>query len=115
MATSAGAGENIGLEADPPLPSDERTAVAVFTPDGTLIEANRCAFEAFGLAPEEALGKRYDRMHSVSHHPDVVKQAGEMLAAAAAGYVVRRELPLRLAGGRIAIMDCMASPLLDGQ
>src|SRR4029078_5398978 len=76
---------------------------------------NQCAYDAVDLTPAEAVGKRYDELMPFAHRADVVARVAAMLKRSAAGEIVRSELPVLLAGGRVAIMDCMSSPIRDLQ
>jgi diguanylate cyclase (GGDEF)-like protein/PAS domain S-box-containing protein len=89
------------------------TLVCIFSPDGVLLEANQAAFDAAGLQPADVIGERYDAIDPLSHSPEVTAQVADMLRRSVLGETVRAELCVRLAHGRLAIMDCMSSPMRD--
>ncbi len=76
MSSGPGADENTDSVMISSPPKD-RTAVALFTTDGVLKEANPCAFDVAGLSPRDALGQHYERLSPFSHRQDVVERVGD--------------------------------------
>ena len=95
--------------------SSGRTLVCSFTEDGMILEANQTALEVAGVTADDVLEKRFDAAPPLSHRADVTDRIGRILSLASLGETIREELPIRLAEGRIAIMDCLASPLRNRQ
>jgi PAS domain S-box-containing protein len=87
--------------------------VGVLDVDGVLLEANRAPVEAAGLAPEDVLGKRFEECWWWSYDEGVQAQLLDAMARARAGEVVRYDVPVRMAGGRLMPIDFMIAPLRD--
>lgn len=68
---------------------DLHTLVAVFSPEGRLLEANQFAFDAVGMTPATALGKHYSELPPLAHRPEVATQFGALLERAVRGDVAR--------------------------
>ncbi len=89
--------------------------VGVMTPDGTLIEVNRAPLEAAGISSSEVLGKKFWDCHWVSHSSGVQARVRAACESAAAGEVVRYDVPGRMAGETMIWMDFQLAPLRDGE
>ncbi len=87
--------------------------VGVMTPDGTLIEANRAPLEAAGIAAEEVLGRPFWEAYWWSYDAGVQDQLRHAVYEAAAGQVVRYDVPVRMAGGALLTIDFQLAPLRD--
>jgi len=87
--------------------------VCCFSPDGILLEANQPALAAAGVSVADFVGKPFTQINALSHSPEVTGQVRDLLRRAAEGLNVRAELTVRFAGGRMAVVDCMLSPLRD--
>lgn len=87
--------------------------VCCFSPDGILLEANQPALAAAGVSAADSVGKPFTQINALSHSPAVTAQVRDLLRRGAEGLNVRAELTVRLAGGRMAVVDCMLSPLRD--
>jgi PAS domain S-box-containing protein len=85
----------------------------VLLPDGTLIEANRAALEAAGLAPEDVVGRPFEEAFWWSYDQAVQARLRAAIACAAQGESVRYDVPVRLAGGRFITIDFMLAPARD--
>lgn len=85
----------------------------LMTVDGTLIEANKVALEAGGLAPEDVLGKPFWETSWWNYDAGLQKQLCHAIAAAAAGEVMRFDARVRGAGGTFIDIDFTLSPLRD--
>ncbi len=87
--------------------------VGVMSPDGTLLEANHAPLEAAGISEEDVLGKVFWEAYWWSYDADVQARLREAVAEAAAGKVVRYDVPVRMAGGVLVTIDFQLSPLRD--
>ncbi|MEO6876452.1 MAG: PAS domain S-box protein [Opitutaceae bacterium] len=85
--------------------------VGVLTVDGTLIEVNRAPLEAAGISPSEVLGKKFWNSSWWSYSPAVQARLRAACERAAAGEVVRYDVPVRIAGDKILWIDFQLAPL----
>lgn len=85
----------------------------LMTRDGILIEANRMALEAGGLAAEDVLNKPFWDTYWWSYDPAVQARLREAVAQAAAGETVRYDVRVRAAEGAFLDIDFTLSPLRD--
>ncbi len=84
---------------------------AIFSPEGTMLEANEQALAAFGLAREQLIGKSFAQIAGLVLTPGSTSVASTLLNRAAAGHTARAELDARLAGGQLAVLDWTFRPL----
>jgi PAS domain S-box-containing protein len=89
--------------------------VGVVTTDGLLIEANRAPLKAAGIEAEDVLGKHFWEAYWWSYDPAVQARLREAIAEAAAGELVRYDVPVRMAGGALVTIDFQISPLRDSE
>jgi PAS domain S-box-containing protein len=87
--------------------------VGVLTPDGKLLEANRAALEAAGIAFKDVFNKPFDESYWWSYSPEVQNQLREAIRRAAAGESIRYDVLIRTAGDERMIIDFMLAPMLD--
>jgi PAS domain S-box-containing protein len=87
--------------------------VGLLSPDGTLLEANRVALEAGGLQPDDVLGRRFWDTYWWSHSKTTQARLRDAVARAAAGIRCRFDAELRMADGRLVILDFQVAPLWD--
>jgi len=87
--------------------------VGVLTPDGVLLHANRAPLEAAGLQPDDVWGKRFEDCYWWSYSERVQEQLRDAMARAAQGEVVRYDVRVRMAGGRLMPIDFQVAPLRD--
>jgi PAS domain S-box-containing protein len=85
--------------------------VGVLAPDGTLMEANRAPLDAVGATLEELRGRPFWDCPWWSRDPAAQTRIREACARAAAGGVLRFDMPLRLPGGRRMTLDFQIAPL----
>jgi len=89
------------------------TFVGLFTLDGTLIDANRAAVEAFGLKRKDMIGRKIWDTYYWSHSPEVQAGVRDAIARAARGEVVRGDHVVRVAEGEYLTVDVIHGPLRD--
>jgi len=89
------------------------TFVGLFTLDGTLIDANRAAVEAFGLKRKDMIGRKIWDTYYWSHSPEVQAGVRDAIARAAKGEVVRGDHVVRVAEGEYLTVDVIHGPLRD--
>jgi PAS domain S-box-containing protein len=87
--------------------------VAVLTPDGTLVEANRAPLEAAGIVLEDARGRKFWDIQAWSYSPAVRQQLMTAVAQAAQGQTSRYDVHIQVAGGELMPIDFMLAPLRD--
>jgi len=85
----------------------------VLTVDGTLIQANRAPLEAAGISFSEVLGKKFWDCTWWSYSPEVQARLRAACESAAAGEVVRYDVPVRMAGETMLWIDFQLAPLRD--
>jgi PAS domain S-box-containing protein len=84
--------------------------VALFAPDGRLLEASRAAFEVTAKRPEDILGKLFWELEIFSRSEARVR---DIFLRAAAGGTVRQDLTLQLPDGSQLTVDTTFTPLFD--
>ena len=89
------------------------TFVGLFTLDGTLVDANRAAIEAFGLRRKDVIGRKIWDTYYWSHSPEVQAAVRESIARAAKGEVVRGDHVVRVGEGQYLTVDLIHCPLRD--
>ncbi|MEP7313371.1 MAG: EAL domain-containing protein [Pseudomonadota bacterium] len=89
------------------------TFVAIFSREGRLLQANPAALAAGNLTAQEVYGRHVGEIEALSHSAASRAQVVDMMQRAAAGHSVREELRVRLADGRLAIVDALFIPLFD--
>lgn len=89
--------------------------VGIMTPDGELLEANRPALEAAGLALEDVLGKPFEETYWWSYDATVQRQLREAIERAARGESIRYDVDVRVAGGQFITIDFMIAPMRDDE
>jgi two-component system cell cycle sensor histidine kinase/response regulator CckA len=87
--------------------------VAVYSPDGVMLDVNQTALDAGGVSRADAVGIRVDRTAWVAHSPATAARALAMVRRAAAGEMVRGELDIRVGDGSIRYLDVILGPLRD--
>jgi PAS domain S-box-containing protein len=89
------------------------TFVGLFSLDGTLIDANRAAVEAFGLKRKDMIGRKIWDTYYWSHSPEVQAGVRDAIARAAQGEIVRGDHVVRVAEGEYLTVDVIHGPLRD--
>ena len=89
--------------------------VGIMTTDGVLIEANRAPLKAAGIEAEDVLGRPFWEAYWWAYDPAVQARLREAVAEAAAGKLVRYDVPVRMAGGVLVTIDFQISPLRDSE
>jgi len=89
------------------------TFVAILSPDGILLDANRSPLEAAGVQLNDVIGKRYWDCIWWNYSPETQKQLRDAIVVAGAGKVVRYDVPIRTVGDTRITIDFMLSPLFD--
>jgi PAS domain S-box-containing protein len=89
--------------------------VGVLTLDGALIFANAAPLCAADLGPEDVLGLPFWDCWWWSHDPEGQARLRNAVARAAGGETVRYDAPVRMAGGRLVVIDFQMAPLRDAE
>jgi PAS domain S-box-containing protein len=89
------------------------TFIGLFSLDGTLIDANRAAIEAFGLKRKDMIGRKIWDTYYWSHSPEVQAGVRDAIARAAKGEIVRGDHVVRVAEGEYLTVDVIHGPLRD--
>lgn len=89
------------------------TFIGLLSLDGTLIDANRAAIEAFGLRRKDMIGRKIWDTYYWSHSPEVQASVRDAIARAAKGEVVRGDHVVRVAEGEYLTVDVIHGPLRD--
>ncbi|MFN8476156.1 MAG: ATP-binding protein [Anaerolineae bacterium] len=87
--------------------------VGVLTLDGTLIAANRAPLEAAGITFEDVVGRKFWDCYWWDYDPQVQAQLRDACERAARGEMSRYDVPVRMAGGALMMIDFMLSPMRD--
>jgi PAS domain S-box-containing protein len=87
--------------------------VAVLSPDGTLLEANRAPLEGAALTLAEVQGRAFWDCPWWTHAPAVRDAVREACARAAAGEVSRFDVEARMQGDSRMTVDLQIAPLRD--
>ena len=87
--------------------------VAVYSPDGVMLDVNQAALDAGNIARADAVGTRIDRTPWVAHSPATAARALGMVRQAAAGDTVRGEIDICVADGSLRYLDVILGPLRD--
>jgi PAS domain S-box-containing protein len=88
--------------------------LVLLSSDGTIIEANRAAFEAAGLKREEAIGLKFWELWW-SRLPDEAETLKESVTRAVRGELVQEECYYCLADGTLRFAHRTLSPVLDDE
>lgn len=87
--------------------------VGILNLDGTLIEVNRAPLAAAGLDAKDVIEKKFWDCYWWSYSPDVQVQLQAACNRARAGELVRYDVEVRIAGGRLIWIDFQLAPLLN--
>jgi PAS domain S-box-containing protein len=87
--------------------------VGIYSPDGTLIEANDAPLMAAGLTRDQVLGKPFWETYWWSHSKDARKRIRHLLECAAKGETVREDVSVRVAEDVFIVIDVTFAPLPD--
>jgi PAS domain S-box-containing protein len=85
--------------------------VAIYAPDGTIVEINRAPLEAAGVTSADVIGKKMWDNHWCNYSAVVQSQIIAAHADAIAGKTVRFDLPIRMLGTEIMCIDFQLAPL----
>jgi PAS domain S-box-containing protein len=89
--------------------------VGVLELDGTLIEANRVPLQAAGITAADVIGRKFWDCYWWNYDPNVQARLIAAYEEALTGKVVRYDVPVRVAGGRLLWIDFQLAPLRDGE
>jgi len=89
------------------------TFVGLLSPEGVVLEVNRAPLEAAGIAFADVHGKRFEDCYWWSYAPQVRARLRDAIGRAARGEMVRYDVDVRMAGGRLMAIDFMLAPLRD--
>lgn len=79
--------------------------------EGTLIEANRPALDAAGIAREDVLGRPFWEADWWNYDAEIAEQLKTAIRAAANGEVQRYDVPVRMMGDTLMTIDFMLAPI----
>jgi PAS domain S-box-containing protein len=85
--------------------------IGLFSIDGTLLDANHAAIEAFGLKRGDVIGRKLWDTYYWSYSPESQARVRQALMRAAAGEVVRDDYVVRVDEGSFLTVDAIYSPL----
>ncbi len=88
--------------------------IAVFSPEGIVLEVNRAPLDAAGLLRDDVIGKPISDAYWWSYSKFAQEAICAALQSAMAGQSVRQELVARVKNGRMITVDCAFTPLPDG-
>jgi diguanylate cyclase (GGDEF)-like protein/PAS domain S-box-containing protein len=88
---------------------------AIFDRDGSLVEANEQALNAFGLTRGQVIGKPFAALAALVLTRDSATRAMEMLRRAQIGDTARGELDALFKGGSAVVLDCTFRPVRNDQ
>ena len=88
--------------------------VALTTPDGIVLEANRTALDRGGLTPGDVIGKPFWEARWWAWSPAVQARLRAAIQRAAAGETVSYEETVALAGESRVLIDFSLTPIRDG-
>jgi PAS domain S-box-containing protein len=91
--------------------------IGLLDPDGTLLEVNSAALEVGNLAAGDVIGKKFWDTWWWAFSEESRERLAESVARAARGETLRYDVPVRVAGGEMLVMDFQLSPILgaDGR
>jgi PAS domain S-box-containing protein len=87
--------------------------VGVLTPEGVLTGANQAPLAAAGIRAEDVIGKPFWDCYWWDYAEPVRERLRDSVARAAAGEIVRYDVDVRMAGGRMMRIDFMIAPMRD--
>jgi PAS domain S-box-containing protein len=87
--------------------------VGLLTVDGVVLHANAAPLEAAGITLDDVVGKRFEDVWWWSYDPAVQERLRQSIARAAAGELVRYDVPVRMSEGRLMHIDFQLSPMRD--
>ncbi len=87
--------------------------VGLLRPDGVLVEVNRPALEAAGLAAADVIGEPIEETYWFSHSSEARQQLQSAIARAARGEASRYDLEIRIGADRFLVVDFSLRPLRD--
>jgi PAS domain S-box-containing protein len=89
------------------------TFVAVISPDGVLLEANRAPLEAAGIQPVEVIGKFLPDTFWWSYSSQVQSRLWSAIHLAQGGESSRFDIQARMKDGELVTLDWMISPVRE--
>ncbi|SCK15928.1 PAS domain S-box protein [Vogesella sp. LIG4] len=89
------------------------TFVGVLAPDGTVLEVNRAPLEAAGISLDSVRGQKLWDTFWWSFSEEMRQLAHEVVATAASGETVRRDIRVRMLDDSRVTLDFMLAPLRD--
>lgn len=87
--------------------------VGLLSVDGVVLHANAAPLKAAGITLDDVVGKRFEDAWWWSYDPAVQEQVRQSIARAAAGELVRYDVPVRMSEGRLMHIDFQLSPMRD--
>jgi len=89
--------------------------VGLFSIDGLVLEVNRAPLEAAGLRRNEVIGQPFAETYWWSYSDDAQAQVRHSLSRAAKGETVRKDFQVRVANGRMIVIDATFGPIRDAE
>lgn len=87
--------------------------LGLLSPDGTVLEANRTALEATGIAREDVIGRPFWDTRWWSYSAEVRDRVRAAVTSAARGEFVRFEVEVRGRGNEVLTVDFSLKPVCD--
>jgi PAS domain S-box-containing protein len=87
--------------------------VGVLTPDGTLTQVNKAPLEAAGIEAADVVGKKFWDAYWWANSPENQAQLQKAIERALDGELVRYDVQVRMAGGRLMWIDFQLAALRD--
>lgn len=85
--------------------------IAVLTPDGRVVHANRNSFDVSGVSPAEVLGRHFADTPWFAYSPEAGARVRDAVERARAGESSRFEIDAMLAGGRLLPLEFAMAPM----
>lgn len=89
------------------------TFAGVLTLDGTVVSANRAPLELADLTLADVVGRPFWECFWWNHDGEIMTQLRHAIARAGSGSVVRYDVDVQMAGGRLLPIDFQVAPLRD--
>jgi len=87
--------------------------VALYTPDGVMLEANQHTLDQWGLRREDMVGQRPWEAARWASNPRAQEALRQAYGRAAKGEKIRGDMSAQLAPGRVVTTDSTLQPLVD--
>lgn len=89
--------------------------IGVLLPDGTLLEANAPALQSADLSREDVIGMKFWDTFWWNYDPELQAELKGLVARAAEGESIRRDIRYRVVGDENRMLDFMLNPVRDDE